>query len=642
MLLAIAGSAGLFAQTQVSGDILVNTTWTLANSPYQVIGPVRVVQAAILTIEPGVEVRFGGQMLLTVDGQLEALGTVSDSIYFLADTLVPDTGFWQGIDINSSLNAFAHLEYCQLAHAATALEMIGNGVGSHLELENSRLSACGNALRAWKPGSATVRRCHFSQNYIAGLDADLEVRRCSFENNTYGFLASVCDIDSSTFSFHAVAAIAHSGGRIANSLFLSNVIGLLEHGGTPLDSVINNQFAENDTALVSGNNLSAVVGNELCANMVNVRLTSGLNLSMGPNCWCSIDSQAIQATLIDGHVLPGLGLLTFLPLDASCTVIGQVWPGDTDDDGVANVADLLYLGVAFGRTGDARGNASPGWVGQAGLPWDQSFASGLNYKHADCDGNGAVNLDDTLAILANYGQTHYKTQRVSGPNGIPLFFDVPASAAAGDTVEINIRLGEAADPAIDVYGLAFTLEFDSTLVRPLTATHTLAGTWLGNPGQDLIDLAVNDGNLSWAIVRTDHQDTVGNGRIGGVSIVMVDDLTRWVQFDSAFSVTTPILVNKNGQSLDIRVQVVPDHSCGPDRFTVCPSPASAQVRIGLDSLIAQEIAVFDHSGKIRYLKSGTLTGSVTVNTAGYQTGIYFVRVRLSNGLLTKKIFILQE
>ena len=46
------------SQTNVSGGIYSNTTWTFANSPYIVIDTVVVFPNVTLTIEPGVIVKF--------------------------------------------------------------------------------------------------------------------------------------------------------------------------------------------------------------------------------------------------------------------------------------------------------------------------------------------------------------------------------------------------------------------------------------------------------------------------------------------------------------------------------------------------------------------------------------------------------
>jgi hypothetical protein len=50
----------VFADTSVpAGPITADTTWTQAGSPYIAAGSVLVMKDVTLTIEPGVEIRFG-------------------------------------------------------------------------------------------------------------------------------------------------------------------------------------------------------------------------------------------------------------------------------------------------------------------------------------------------------------------------------------------------------------------------------------------------------------------------------------------------------------------------------------------------------------------------------------------------------
>ncbi|MEX2188999.1 MAG: lamin tail domain-containing protein [Pirellulales bacterium] len=68
--------------TDVSGAIAANTTWTRANSPYNVVGDVTVQAAATLKIEPGVVMNFSASTGITVSGRLVAEGTAFDRITF--------------------------------------------------------------------------------------------------------------------------------------------------------------------------------------------------------------------------------------------------------------------------------------------------------------------------------------------------------------------------------------------------------------------------------------------------------------------------------------------------------------------------------------------------------------------------------
>ncbi|MEM3873646.1 MAG: hypothetical protein QXU45_00705 [Candidatus Bathyarchaeia archaeon] len=69
--------------TAVKGIISTNTTWTLANSPYVLTGPVLVNRSAVLTIEPGVIVNFT-RYFIQVDGVLNARGNETHPIRFIS------------------------------------------------------------------------------------------------------------------------------------------------------------------------------------------------------------------------------------------------------------------------------------------------------------------------------------------------------------------------------------------------------------------------------------------------------------------------------------------------------------------------------------------------------------------------------
>ena len=72
---------GAHASAQVGGTIASDTTWTQANSPYQLTGQVTVPYNVTLTIEPGVTVNFGNYYI-QVSGTLQARGTSDSNIFF--------------------------------------------------------------------------------------------------------------------------------------------------------------------------------------------------------------------------------------------------------------------------------------------------------------------------------------------------------------------------------------------------------------------------------------------------------------------------------------------------------------------------------------------------------------------------------
>ena len=73
LLLPILLITGLFAQTEVSGNI--SGSWTTASSPYIVTGNLLLLPEDTLTIDPGVEVRFDGNYKFDVLENLFAIVT---------------------------------------------------------------------------------------------------------------------------------------------------------------------------------------------------------------------------------------------------------------------------------------------------------------------------------------------------------------------------------------------------------------------------------------------------------------------------------------------------------------------------------------------------------------------------------------
>jgi hypothetical protein len=72
------------ASTEVTGIIGSDTTWTIANSPYSLTGPVTVNNGVNLTVETGVTVKLN-EYSIQVKGILYAKGSSANSILFTSD-----------------------------------------------------------------------------------------------------------------------------------------------------------------------------------------------------------------------------------------------------------------------------------------------------------------------------------------------------------------------------------------------------------------------------------------------------------------------------------------------------------------------------------------------------------------------------
>jgi outer membrane protein assembly factor BamB/DNA-binding MarR family transcriptional regulator len=154
--------------TYVSGLITTNTTWTVDNSPYIVIGDVLVEDDINLTIEPGVIVKFDTDKYLRIDGTLYAVGNETHMILFTSNNSSPAPGDWGGIRINSS-SIGSIIKYCKIEY----------GGGS----DGGGLSNSANGLEI----SYSYFENNSASNYGGGVynnAIDLKINYCHFENNS--------------------------------------------------------------------------------------------------------------------------------------------------------------------------------------------------------------------------------------------------------------------------------------------------------------------------------------------------------------------------------------------------------------------------------------------------------------------------
>ncbi|MCH8566869.1 MAG: T9SS type A sorting domain-containing protein [Balneolales bacterium] len=159
--------------------------------------------------------------------------------------------------------------------------------------------------------------------------------------------------------------------------------------------------------------------------------------------------------------------------DDDGSVFVTVWPGDTNNDGEVNEADVLPLGIYWNQTGPVRENASTDWVGQEALVWDPVEAT-----FADTDGSGRVNQTDLLAIGLNFGQTVNDADEESEVPPLASFF-LPA-LNEGDVATITLRTADL----LNIQGVSFMAEVFGASAESFTLTKGIALEWADEWKQD--------------------------------------------------------------------------------------------------------------------------------------------------------------
>ncbi len=141
--------------TPVSGSIGTDTTWYAGASPYIIESTVVVKDKALLTIEPGTEIRSKGSALV-IEGRLNAQGDREHIVTFDAAEGVMS---WGGIDFQNVKEKENVIKYCRIKNAETAVtcqasspridtcEFVGNGTAIKILGSFSKPQIIGNTLQ---------------------------------------------------------------------------------------------------------------------------------------------------------------------------------------------------------------------------------------------------------------------------------------------------------------------------------------------------------------------------------------------------------------------------------------------------------------------------------------------------------------
>ncbi|MCL2683540.1 MAG: T9SS type A sorting domain-containing protein [Bacteroidales bacterium] len=313
-----------FGQTPIEGMINSDVTLTKEKSPYLVTGDVVVFPKWQLTIEPGVEVRFGNGFRLQIRGTLVALGTETDSISFISHTGTTK-GLWYGIDILNTLGGNASFDYCNFSHASTAIkeECCWGGVD---KVKNSRFTFNTTALGGYTGNSMLVENCYFANNEKCITNADKMVNHCIFENNEYGlYMTERVSVSHSTFTNHSKVALYGGRGNLTNCIVTDNNIGVRAfYEGLEIDNcdISNNQVGVELDAYYNGTfwYVAPVANSKICNNaQYNVKNNSICDVDIYTVCWCTSDSTTVENLIYDAYDNLYVGFVNYTLFTDDCS-----------------------------------------------------------------------------------------------------------------------------------------------------------------------------------------------------------------------------------------------------------------------------------------------------------------------------------
>lgn len=332
-------------------------------------------------------------------------------------------------------------------------------------------------------------------------------------------------------------------------------------------------------------------------------------------------------------------------------VFNCVWPGDASNDGTVNMDDLLSVGLAWGTSGPARTATDNDWYPHASNEWTDMLPDGTNYKYADCNGNGVINNEDTTAIALNFDLTHPVYSLKLASDAPPIYLDTPLSPLSVGYNEIGIILGDIATPVDEIYGLRFIVQYEGTSIDKNSVKASFNASWLGS-SSEILGMYKNDatiGDIQIGITRKDQNNIGGQGQIGTLGIVVIDNIagkeTAGTGNPISFSISNIYAIKATGEEVlisPVSTTVETDTSTdiqniqAPENISLYPNPLNGN-QIYIEGINENLISVnmFDAIGnEINGITFNTQNNSIQI--PNIETGNYYFKIK------TEKIFIMKQ
>ena len=343
-----------------------------------------------------------------------------------------------------------------------------------------------------------------------------------------------------------------------------------------------------------------------------------------------------------------------------------VFAGDTDSNGIINILDLLPIGLANSTTGPPRAftllpyDTAMAQIPQAALAWTNmgynlDFSDGVNYKHADCNGDGIINATDTLFVAINYGHTNPNPTNTYTPlfSGADygVYLDIHnTSVAIGDTIVADIMVGNS---SVDMYGMAFSISHN--VVDSGTMRIDFPNSFLNDDGQIMyMQRRNNIASAEAVITRTNQQTRFGQGKVGTVSFIMEDVLEGKTESEMLqLTIENVTLIAANGAYLtvpevalhgdEVQFTGIKPLSQPNVAVTIYPNPANDYCILdwanNKKQTIDKVVLITANGQQLAEYMPAANTQSLLINTNHLPAGIYTLQIYANKMMQTSQLMI---
>jgi len=346
------------------------------------------------------------------------------------------------------------------------------------------------------------------------------------------------------------------------------------------------------------------------------------------------------------------------------------WSGDTDNDGIVSLSDLLPIGQYLGSVNLFDGPAvTTSWYGKKAQEW----ANNPLLKYVNTSGDKFISDADTLAVKNHLGKTHGIISKDIPIQTFAVKLKGNATVKPGEALNLEVFIGDKSKPAIDLYGFTLSLPFNKQLFDLSKSSLNFdTRSWMAynSPVFSMTNSNNDRGVMEAAYTRTSGKSADGFGKVGTARIIVIDIAgIKPPSGSNELQVTlggqaTGSDANGNAYSLyvepftltidfsDVKEKVTPTLPVEPvlsPRFNevgeidVFPNPATDFVNIkSYNNNLIRTVQLVNMSGQILFESNNIHNTEIEISIANRVTGVYYLRVLTENAIFTRKLQILQR
>lgn len=388
--------------------------------------------------------------------------------------------------------------------------------------------------------------------------------------------------------------------------------------------------------------------------------TSGLITASGANTytWSTgslTPSTSVAPTITTSYTIIGKSINNCSDIQSFTITVDNtcqdVWPGDANSDGIADNLDVLELGLHFTQTGTPRGITSNLWQAYHATNWIGTITNGENVNHSDCNGDGTINDNDTLAIFNNYNLTHaFKPTAITTSSAQISVVPDQALVAKGTWGTSSIYLGDASTAINTINGVAFTVNYDKTILETDSVWIEYPTSFINASNQNLKfrKRDFSNGKLYTATTHTISGNVSGYGKIATLHYKIKSSLTTdnvlnlsiaQANQSNASGVITPLTAG-SATLMAIGASVGLNELTNGNYISLHPNPTNGVLTIN-STVELQKIEVMAVTGQL-LMSEVPLSTSYVLHLDHLANGVYFVNLYQNNRIVKREKIILNK